>query len=244
MAGGGSEDCRRYAGWTSPTHILAAREELHWGGPELRGKTRALQNCCGGSGTHAYFIAWKNAYRFDNGTLSVHLHIDKLLPQAEIRCHQPYKGLVVVDLKAPAKVRVRIPDFVDAKGMKVKANGVEVNAKAWGNYLEVGERQAGERLEVTYPIIVREEEITSGSPGFRQYRYRVSWKGDTVVRMTPVGEQAKTGFSDFDNKPVDVFYGKAGPGLLYQRDHLLDSPVLKPTPLHMDDGSLDFWYLR
>src|SRR5208282_671723 len=63
----------------------------------------------------------------------------------------------------------------------------------------------------TYPVIVREEEITIGNPGFRQYRYRVTWKGDSVVRMTPVGEQAKTGFSDFDNKPVEVFYGKGGP---------------------------------
>ncbi|MBI4600952.1 MAG: hypothetical protein HY721_03240 [Planctomycetes bacterium] len=48
MAGG-------YAGWTSPNHFLAARETLHWGGPELSGKTRAFQNCCGGSGTHAFY---------------------------------------------------------------------------------------------------------------------------------------------------------------------------------------------
>ena len=27
--------------------------------------------------------------------------------------------------------------------------------------------------------------------------------------MTPVGEQAKTGFSDFDNKSVEVFAGRA-----------------------------------
>ena len=233
-----------YAGWTSPTHILAAREGLHWGGPELRGKTRATQNCCGGSGTHGFFIVWKNASRFENGTLSVHLHIDKLLPQAEIRSYQPYKGLVTIDLKRPAKVRVRIPDFVDAKDMKVKANQVEINARTWGNYLELGERPAGERLEVTYPVIVREEEVTIGNPGFRQYRYRVTWKGDTVVRMTPVGEQAKTGFSDFDKKPVEVFYGKDGPGPLYQRDHLLPNLAPKPTPLHMDDGLLDFWYLH
>ena len=233
-----------YAGWTSPTHILAAREGLHWGGPELRGKTRATQNCCGGSGTHGFFIVWKNASRFDNGTLSVHLHIDKLLPQAEIRSYQPYKGLVTIDLKRPAKVRVRIPDFVDAKDMKVKANQVEMKARVWGNYLELDERPAGERLEVTYPVIVREEEITIGNPGFRQYRYRVTWKGDTVVRMTPVGEQAKTGFSDFDKKPVEVFYGKDGPGPLYQRDHLLPNLAPKPTPLHMDDGLLDFWYLH
>lgn len=46
-----------------------------------------------------------------------------------------------------------------------------------------------------------------GNPGFRQYRYRVTWKGETVVRMTPLGEQVKSGFSDFDGKPVEVFSG-------------------------------------
>ena len=233
-----------YSGWTSPTHILAAREGLHWGGPELRGKTRAIQNCCGGSGTHGFFIAWKNAARFENGTLSVHLHIDKLLPQAEIRCYQPYKGQVTIDLKQSCKVRVRIPEFVEPKEIKVKSNQGEVVAKGVGNYLALGDRQAGEKLEVTYPVPIRDEEIAIGNPGFRQYRYRATWKGDTVVRMTPVGEQVKTGFSDFDGKPVEVFYGKDGPGPLYQREHLLENAEPELASLHMDDGSMDFWFLR
>ncbi len=233
-----------YSGWTSPTHILAAREELHWGGPELRGKTRAIQNCCGGSGTHAFFIVWKNASRFENGTLSVHLHIDKLLPQAEIRCLQPYKGLLTVDLKQTCKVRVRIPDFVDVKEIRAKSNRGEVKARIWGNYLELGNRQAGEKLEVTYPMPIREEETTISNPGFRQYRYHALWKGDTIVRMTLVGEQARTGFSDFDGKPVEVFYGKAGPGPLYQREQMLKDAEPKPSQLHLDDGALDFWWLR
>ena len=46
------------------------------------------------------------------------------------------------------------------------------------------------------------------------------------------------------HQPVEVFYGKDGPGPLDQRDHMLNSLAPKPTPPHMDDGSLDFWYLR
>jgi hypothetical protein len=233
-----------YSGWTSPAHILAAREELHWGGPELRGKTRAIQNCCGGSGTHAFFIVWKNASRFENGTLSVHLHIDKLLPQAEIRCFQPYKGLLAILLKQSCKVRVRIPEFVDPKDVRAKSSAGEGKAKVWGNYLELGDRKAGERLDVTYPVSVQEEEVSVGNSGFRQYRYRVTWKGDTVIRMTPIGEQVKTGFSDFDGKPVQVFYGKDGPGPLYQREHILENAEFKSASLHMDDGALDFWLLH
>ncbi len=240
----GSRIVGAYAGWTSPTHILAAREELHWGGPELRGKTRALQNCCGGSGTHGLFIVWKNASRFEKGTLSVHLHIDKLLPEAEIRCFQPYKGLLTIDLKRPARVRVRIPDFVDAGDMRIKSKQVELKARVWGNYLELEQRPAGERLEITYPVPTHDEEVTIGNPGFRQYRYRVTWEGDTVVQMTPVGEQFKTGFSDFDQRAVQTFYGTTGPGPLYQRQFMRANVEPKLAPLHRDDGALDFWYLR
>jgi hypothetical protein len=237
MAGG-------YAGWTSPTHILAAKEDLHWGGPELRGKTRAFQNCCGGSGTHGFFIAWKNASRLENGRLSVNLHVDKLLPQAEIRCFQPYQGRLTIDLKADCKVRVRIPEFVQAGAIRAKSNGGEVKAAVWGNYLELGSRRSGEKLEVSYPLPLRDEEAAIGNPGFRQYRYRVTWKGDTVVRMTPLGANAKTGFSDFDGKQVEVFYGAEGPGPLYQRESMLAAAEPKPAPLHMDDGALDFWLLH
>ena len=230
-----------YAGWTSPTHILAAREELHWGGPELRGKIRAFQNCCGGSGTHAFFIVWKNGSRFENGALSIHLHIDKLLPQAEIRCYQPYKGALTIDLREPCKVRVRIPEFVNPTQIKAKSNGVEVKAVVAGNYLELGLRQAGEKLVVTYPLPVREEEVSIGNPGFRQYRYRVTWRGDTVVRMTPLGENVQTGFSDFDGQQVPVFYGVDGPGPLYQREYMQGKIDPTPALLHVDEGSLDFW---
>ena len=234
MAGG-------YAGWTSPTHFLAAREVLHWGGPELQGKTRAFQNCCGGSGTHAFFIVWKNCSRFENGTLSVHMHIDKLLPQAEIRCYQPYNGLLTVALKETCKVRVRIPEFCSAKEVKAKVGSKEIQATASGNYLDLGPRQAGEKIEITYPLNEREETEVIGNLGFRQYRYKVTWKGDTVVRMELIGDSPKTGYSDFDKKQVEVFYGTDGPGPLYQREFMRKTVEPKPATLHLDDGTIDWW---
>lgn len=230
-----------YAGWTSPNHFLAARETLHWGGPELRDKPRAFQNCCGGSGTHAFFIAWKNAARFTDGQLSVNLHVDKLLPQAEIRCFQPYQGLLSARLTEACVVRVRIPEFVRPEEVRAMCDGEPVDASVWGNYLEVGERRAGQTVTVSYPLAVREEEFTVGNPGFRQYRYRATWKGDTVVRMTPLGNDCATGYSDYERAEVPVYYGTEGPAPLYRRDDMLAEaePVL--SPIHRDDGLLDFW---
>ena len=230
-----------YAGWSSPNHILACRENLHWGGPELRGKTRALQNCCGGSGTHALFIIWKNAARFEDGCLSINMHIDKRLPQAEIRCFQPYQGRLTVKLDVPCRVRMRIPEFVSADETRLTANGTKLQGRAWGNYVELDEQPAGTLIEMAYPLPIRDEEISIGNPGFRQYRYRVTWKGDTVIKMQPLGNEFATGYSDFENAEAEVFYGEAGPGPLYRRDHMLVDAEPAPSTIHPDDGALDLW---
>ena len=240
-----------YAGWSSPTHFLAARETLnhHWGGPELRDKTRVFQNCCAGSGTHAFYTVWKNAARFERGVLSVHMHIDKLLPEAEIRGWQPYEGLLTIALKEDAAVRVRIPAFVKpgemtvAKGAAGRA-AAAVESKAAGNYLEIANSRAGDVLRIAYPLPIRSEEAAIGNSGFKSYRYRVTWKGDTVVRIEPLGDDDPTGWSDFDMKQVPIYYGKEGPGPLYRREHMLAASDPEPSVLHADDGLVDFWNLR
>jgi len=232
-----------YAGWSSPNHILAACETLPWGGLELRGKIRAFQNCCGGSGTHAFFIAWKNAARFENGTLSVNLHLDKLLPQAEIRCFQPYQGLLTIQLKETCRVKVRLPEFVKSSEIKVESTASNSEFQTLGNFLDLGPRRASETIRVTYPLPIFQEEISLGNPGFRQYRYRVTWKGDTVVKMDPLENEYATGYSDFGKKDVACFYGKDGPGELYQREHFLTDATPELSPIHLDDGMLDFWYI-
>jgi hypothetical protein len=223
--------------------LLAARETLghHWGGPELHDKTRAFQNCCGGSGIHALYVAWKNATRYENDTLSVNLHLDKLLPQAEIRGFQPFQGLLTIDLKQSCRVRARIPDFVSPAEVAVAVNGRSIPVKAFGNYLELGERAQADAIKISYPLPLTTEEVEIGNPGFRHYHYRSTWKGDTVVRMEPLGNEYATGYSEFDNRQVEVFYGKEGPGPLYQRERFLEKRDPKLSALHIDDGSLDFW---
>ena len=41
-----------------------------------------------------------------------------------------------------------------------------------------------------------------------------------------------------------MFYGKEGPGPLYQREHMLKSADPEPASLHTDNGSLNFWLLQ
>ena len=61
------------------------------------------------------------------------------------------------------------------------------------------------------------ENVRVGNPGFRQYDYRVTWKGDTVIKIEPQGNEEPTGYSDFEKGQVPVYFGEKGPGPLYQR---------------------------
>ncbi len=234
-----------WAGWSSPNHILACRETLnaHWGGPELKNKVRALQNCCGGSGPHGLFILWRNAARYEAGNLSVNMHIDKKLPQAEIHCEQPYRGLLRITLKVDSGVRIRIPEFTSAAEMRVRVNsaGLPNAAPLFGNYLELKQLRAGDRIEVAYPLPIRTEDIAVGNPGFRQWRYRATWKGDTVVRMEPIGNDVDKAYSEFEKAAVGVYYGWNGPGQLYQRDRMIQEVQPSDADVQPDDGGLDFW---
>jgi hypothetical protein len=251
-----------YAGWSSPTHILAARESLnaHWGGSGLLDKTRALQNCCGGSGVHAFYILWKNAALIQDGVLSVNLHLDKKLPGVEIRCFQPYEGLLQIRLERDLAVRVRIPEFVEREQLEVTINKAQhaIRAKNGavanivesyhqqanaGNYLELGLRRAGDLIEIRYPLTLTTEEVRVGNRGYRQYHYRVAWKGDTVVKMEPIGPEVKFAYSDFDKKDVEIFYGESGPARLYRRENMLAVSKADPGELVLDDGEMNFWKL-
>ena len=128
--------------------------------------------------------------------------------------------------------------------MEAGKSGRKIEVKVSGNYLEIENGRAGEVLRIAYPLALRTEESAIGNPGFKSYSYRATWKGDTVVRMEPLGEEDKTGWSDFDERQVPVFYGKEGPGPLYQREKMLEAAVPEPAPLQGDDGLIDFWHLR
>jgi len=93
-------------------------------------------------------------------------------------------------------------------------------------------------------VPVKEEEVAIGNPKHKQYQYRVTWKGDTVVRMTPIGEQYKTAYCEGMKKDVECFYGEEGPGRLYQREEMLKDVTPALAQLHADEGSMDFWQLH
>ena len=71
-------------------------------------------------------LPYFNIFWTEDGTVSVHLHFDKLLPQAQIRGYQPFQGQLTIRLNTECNVRVRIPDFLEPGALKVEKAGAAI----------------------------------------------------------------------------------------------------------------------
>lgn len=189
----------------------------------------------------AFFQVWRSIAESRDGVLRVHLHLDKALPEAEIRGGQPYAGWVRVTPRVATPVAVRAPDFVALDQLRASVDGLDVPTHLVDGYLHVDRVRPGATLTLSYPLPTRSEEIAIGNPGRQRYRYRVTWTGDTVVEVRPLGNPPE-GYTRLMGHPVRLYYDDAGPGPLYQRRWLgsrRGAPV--PTPLRVDRGAIHLY---
>jgi hypothetical protein len=236
-----------YAGWSSPNHILAYDEELHksWVkdesiAPMYIGKIRAFQNCCGGSGTRAFYEVWNNITTFTKGTLSVNMHIDKTVPQAIITSDQPYQGKLVVQRKTSCKLQIRVPEFVKVKDIKFIVNGKRQVIKLNGVYAMLDKLNKGTKIVMEYPLPETKETIEIGNAGYKKYGYEIYWKGDTVIKVVPLSKET-VGFSGLMQRDTKLYYGETGPGKLYQRTKYLAKVEPKHEKLLTDKNKVSIF---
>jgi len=148
-----------------------------------------------------------------------------------------------VRLRRDAAPAVRLPDFCDPREVTALVDGRPVEVlRREGGFLRLDRLARGQAVEVRYPLPESVEEVEIASPGFRRYRHRALWRGDTVLELRPAGEMPHSGYSEFDPRDVPVFYGEDGPGRLYRREHLRGQGGTPfPVPLQLDSSAIDFW---
>jgi hypothetical protein len=230
-----------YAGWSSPNHILAYDEFLppQWIkdpslAPVYLGKVRALQNCCSPSGPKALYLAWQHAAVFRDGCVRVNLLLERSLPEADIRGHEPVEGRVDVTLRVGASVALRTPGSVSARDVSLQVNGEPEGLRVEGTYVLTRQLEPGDVACFTYPLAERTEAVSIGNEGSQQYGYLVQWRGSTVLKMEPQ-HGPSTGRSHLMEHPVPLYYAADGPHPLYQRA-LSDMQPRTPFALHSTTG--------
>jgi hypothetical protein len=160
-----------FASWARPNDLL--------GGPDLEG-------CCTGGGARALFHVLDNGVaREEPDTVAVRMLFSVDTPEAQVRSALPYEGRVRVRLKQAARLKLRRPEGVEAADVTVSVSGGEATsafARTDGPYLVFDRLPQGGEIEMTFPTptTTRHETVAGGA-------YAATWKGNTVVDLTPAG---------------------------------------------------------
>jgi hypothetical protein len=161
--------------WVVPNDI--------WAGPPLSMGT----SCCRANGARALYTVWQNILEYSGGELRVNLLLNRASQWADLDSYIPYEGKVDLHMKCAASdVSVRIPNWVTDEEVACTVNGTP-RAFTWsGRYIGLGSVNAGDLLQVTFPISERTVYVDFSDRDY-PFQYALVLKGNDVVSMDPPG---------------------------------------------------------
>lgn len=98
----------------------------------------------------------------------------------------PYDGKIDIRCNEALELSVRIPSWVSAERLEVLRGERKVPAAVKEGYLEFGLTTPGEIMSLRFPVTETREEIHIPFTNATQ-DYTLTWRGDTVVSMSPPG---------------------------------------------------------
>lgn len=183
-------DLRAYAtGPQTPTPLLVGcfdSQSLPNGHLGTRGgdDVGTVEGCCLNGGMRALALAWQASQIADESGVTINLALTRDGPAARVIGYAPVDGRVVVIPQAPGAVRVRVPDWVDPHRITVSVDGAPAKWSFGGGFVVLDFVQAEGHVSLRYPLRELDEPVAAGGQ-----TYRVRWRGDTVVAVSPRGER-------------------------------------------------------
>lgn len=196
-----------FAGWSDPND---------WVGERMSRKGNAqIMHCCI-SGAEALYIVWHNILTQDDNGVSVNLLLNRDSRWVRVNSHMPYEGKVELFVHNAPVLSVRVPDWVSKNDVRVVVDdrSVSVSADDWQDgYVRLKDLKPGNKITITFPQREMVEEKF-----FAGHTYTLTWRGDTVVNISPNGTTSPT----YQRKNMQ--HGKSAP-LKHAVYHVPDKEV-------------------
>ncbi len=179
-------DLSAYAGGpVPPTPLLVGcfdSQSLPGGHLGTRGgeDVGTVEGCCLNGGMRALALAWSAIQTSDEAGLTVNFALSMSGPAGRVIGYEPFDGRVDIIAQAPGAVRVRLPRWAQPKDVTVS---VDDRGALWtleNGYVVLAHVPARARVCVRYPLRELTEDVVAGGQ-----TYKVHWKGDTVVGVSP-----------------------------------------------------------
>jgi hypothetical protein len=170
-----------WAGWSFPND---------WVGPHTVPEAPQIMCCCV-TGAEALYSVWSNIVIKDDEGVWINLLLNRSTRWVDVNSYSPYEGRIEITVKDASDLFIRLPEWVDKSKVAVTVDGAPQPFSWRGDYVHLGNLVIGQEVTVTYPLRQFTETFylisENGSP-MESYKYTVTWKGDTVIGISPKGQ--------------------------------------------------------
>jgi hypothetical protein len=133
-------------------------------------------------GVHALCECWRHRCTITDDAVRVNLLFDCDGPEVTIRSDLPQKGRIRFLFKKAKPLMVRLPDWADAKTLKVTLRGESLHVEPANGYIRIVPGAAGEEGCVEFAVPCRiQRETVDGT------EYTSMWIGNQPVQILPRG---------------------------------------------------------
>ena len=210
----GTRNVGAFAGWQSPNDWVEFERRAGGGYNGHRGYVQGIMHCCTANAVRALYDAWRNVVHTQGERVKVNLLLNHTHETVDIDSHIPYVGQVDLHVKRDCLLSVRLPAWVPLGQVNCVVGESPRAVTFDGRYAQVGQVQANQTVELTFPISERTDCIY-----LNDRLYYLVRKGHEVVCIDPPGKLCP----------------------LYQRDHYRENVTLwKKTTRYLDEQRLDW----
>lgn len=131
---------------------------------------------------HAMAECWNHRVTFNGSEASVNLLLDYDGESLSVRSALPLEGRLTCVANRALRLRVRVPEHVDAATITATVNGAPRAVSAADGYAAVGALEPGETAVVAFTVPFRREcEVVDGTT------YTTTWAGEQILDIRPRG---------------------------------------------------------
>jgi len=149
-------------------------------------------HCCTANGNQGFYYAWEATVRYQSGTATINLLLNRFSPWLDLESHLPFEGKVVIRNKTARCAQVRIPAWVKRSQLRCRGNQNWVIPSWLGAYAIFRDLPSAAVLEIEFPL--ERETMTLTLPAMNQRQYRgaptisATFKGSTCVGLSEAEE--------------------------------------------------------
>ena len=144
-----------------------------------------VMHCCTGNATQGLYYAWEGAVRERGDTAEVNLLVNRASKLLDVYSHLPYEGKVVLKNKGARRIAVRIPAWVDRRGLRATLGGKPVDLDWMGNRLVFCRLDAPCEIALAFSVRESKASYTVAANTPQAHAFDCTFRASTCVDISP-----------------------------------------------------------